>query len=193
MPQTGSLAPTTLEPGTYTQLRLGVSSAVLRVKGADIPLAVPSEKVRTDRNFELLEGGAVALTVDFDLSRSIVATGSGQYHFKPVLHLVETARAVSIVGDLADATFDGTAEAQVVVTRDADGSGGLSAGDEEHTRLAVPKANPEPTRFHVLWLMPSEGYTVRVEVGGVDVYTEFVAPEDLPPGADFALNGGAPI
>lgn len=183
----------TLEPGRYTQLRLLVSAATLTVDGQPEAIAVPSGKVRTDRTFEVPSGGAVALTVDFDLSQSVVAQGNGTFELKPVLHLVESARATEIHGAIADATFGDATEAEVVVTWDADEDGVSSTGDQEYTRLTVPKAATGPTEFRVYWVVPDQGYTVRVEVGGVPVYEEFVAFDQVPPGAIFDLNGDNPI
>ena len=190
---TDLVPPAELEPGRYTQLRLSVLSAAIRVSGHDLPLEVPSDFVRTDKNFDLADGGAVDLTVDFDLSRSLVATGSGNYKLKPVLHLVETARAARINGIIAGSAFGTATEAVVSMSWDADRSGGASAGDEEYTRVVVPKGSQSPAEFSIFWLVPGEGYLVEVEIQGAKVYQEFVPAAALPPGASFALNGGTPI
>ena len=184
--------PTELEPGTYTQLRLGVAKAVLRVNGEEFSIPVPSEKIRTDRNFSLADGGAVALTVDFDLSQSIVDKGDGQYHLKPVLHLVETAEAASITGAIDAAAFGPASGAEVAVTRDVDGDG---IGDEAYTRRTVSKPAPgtDAAPFEVFWLMPNADYVVQVHVSGVEIYAEAVGAEDLEPGSVFLLHGGLPI
>lgn len=188
--------PTALAAGTYTQVRFGVASGTLVVDGVEYPLEVPSDKLRTDKSFDLLEGGAVDLTVDFDLSQSIVVTGNGKYQLKPVLHLVETSAAATVSGLLAPEAFSGQTGATVVVYLDEDASGTVSAGDVEYTRITAP-AGVGNVPFAVYWLVPAEGYVVEVlvDVAGVPtvVYEEPLASGVMFPGADLLLNGGAPI
>lgn len=193
--QTTQLVPeVTLDAGRYDQLRLHVASARLGMEGgAEAAMTVPSDKVRTDRNFQVAASGAVALTVDFDLSQSIVAQGNGQFQLQPVIHLVETTQAAAIHGAIADTTFGTATGAEVVVFWDADENGSYSDGDQEYTRVVVPRAETGPTSFRVYWLLPDQGYTVRVKVGEAIVYEQFVAFSDVPSGADFALNGSADI
>jgi hypothetical protein len=185
-----------LAPGNYTQVRLGVQSAVIVTNtGEQYPVVVPSGNLKTDKNFDfqVTGGGAVALTVDFDLSQSIVVTGSHKYKLKPVLHLVSTAEAATITGSIAAATFGTENEATVIVTRDNDNSGGLTPGDEEYTRLLVAKGASDPTAFSIYWLVPGQSYIVEVQFSGVTLYTEAVAGASLPPAAVFPLNSGNPI
>jgi hypothetical protein len=185
-----------LTSGKFTQVRLGVESATI-VTDTDeqFPVEIASGDLKTDKNFDfdVTGGGAVALTVDFDLSQSLVVTGSNQYKLKPVLHLVSTAEAATITGNILGATFGAESEATIVVTRDSDNSGTLTAGDEEYTKLVVTKGPSDPTPFSIFWLVPEQSYIVEVQVGGGTVYSEAVAGASLPPGAVFPLNTGNPI
>jgi hypothetical protein len=61
-------------------------------------------------------GGAVDITVDFDLSISIVVTGPDEYKLKPVLHIVHTSEAATIQGTIADESFDNTGSSNAIVT-----------------------------------------------------------------------------
>ncbi len=188
--------PAVLDPGHYTQVRLGVQSAkMVTDTGMEIPLEIPSGNLKTDKNFEfdVSGGGAVALTVDFDLSQSIVATGSGKYQLKPVLHLVRTEEAATITGSIASATYGSETQATVIVTQDTDNSGTITSGDAEYTRIVVTKAASGPTSFSVFWLVPNQSYIVEIEIGGSIVYTQAVPSTSLPSGAVFALNSGNPI
>lgn len=195
--RTTQLVPETmLTSGMYTQVRLGVQSAtIVTDTGQQIPVEIPSGNLKTDKNFvfDVTGGGAVALTVDFDLSKSIVVTGSGKYQLKPVLHLVSTAEAATIKGSIAAATYGAQNQATIIVTQDSDNSGGLTPGDEEYTRLVVVKGPSGPTSFSIFWLVPNQTYIVQVQIGGGIVYSQTVAGTSLPPAAVYSLNSGNPI
>ena len=175
--------PVQLEPGKYTQLRLGVTEgSLVTAEGGEEPLEIPSENLKTNKNFDfLVDGGeAVDLMVDFDLSQSIKPKQDG-YQLKPVLHLNETQRAAQIRGSIAAATFVGS-EAEVTVTHDG----------EEYTKLLVTETDPTgPTEFRIFWLVPNNAYTV--EVNDRTYYEEEVASTDLEPGEVYTLNSGSPI
>ena len=196
--------PVRLDSGQYTQLRFEVSRAYMVIDGkpaVEIGLDVPSGFLRIDKNFtfDVPSGEAVDLTVDFDLSQSIVVTGSSDYKLKPVLHLVETQRAATIHGEIeADAFGDPAEEAVVTVIWDKNGNGSVDPypNDEEYTKVIVKKANPsQPTEFSIFWLVPDEDYIVRIDVGEDDAveHEEEVPSSELQPGEVFELNGGAAI
>jgi hypothetical protein len=186
----------TLSSGKYTQVRLGVQSAeIVTDTDQHIPVEIPSSNLKTAVNFDfdVPGGGAVALTVDFDLSQSLVATGTDQYQLKPVLHLISTTRAATITGNIAATTFGSETQATIIVTQDNDDSGTITSGDVEYTRLVVDKGSSDPTPFSIYWLVPNQSYIVQVQIGGSIVYTEAVPASSLPPAAVFALNSGNPI
>lgn len=191
--QTQLVPPVTLESGKYTQIRIGVASALIRINGVDYPVEIPSENLKTDKefDFEVTGGGAVDLTVDFDLSQSIVVTGSGTYKLKPVLHINETQEAATIQGSIAASTFGSFTEAVVIVTWDKDDSGTVNTGDEEYTRVTVEKEDSVPTQFNIYWLVPTQSYVIQITVGGTQIYEESVA--ELQAGIVFLLNSGSAI
>jgi hypothetical protein len=194
--KTTSLAlPAELEPGRYTQVRLSVTSTTIIISGVAYPVQIPSGNLKTDKEFEFLVtgGGALNLTVDFDLSQSIVVTGSGTYRLKPVLHLNQTEEATTARGSISAASFGPATEADIIVTWDKDGSGDPSQGDEEYTRLKVEKGSLDPTEFGIFWLVPHQSYFVQIEVDGAPIYTELVDSTEALPGAMVLLNGGVPI
>lgn len=199
--KTQFVPPVQLEPGKYTQTRIGVSRGTIRINGMDHPLEIPSANLKTDKNFEfsVAGGGAVDLTVDFDLSQSIVLTGSGTYQLKPVLHINQTSEAATIQGRV---NFDISTQATVIVTWDKNGTGTLETPnpldpntDEEYTRIMILKTDLSP--FKIFWLVPNEGYFVRVLLGDpqnpVRTYEEYVGPSRLQAGAVFELKGGSTI
>jgi hypothetical protein len=184
--------PVKLESGKYTQVRIIVSDAWLVIDGVNYPLIVPSGKLRTDQNFdfEVHGGGAVDLTVDFDLSQSIVAQGNGGYKLKPVLHLVGTEEAATIRGTIPAAAFGSDTEATVTVFWDKNTNCTLDSTDEVYTEVVVPKTDPN---FEIFWLVPNEAYIVQIVVG-VNTFS-FTVPGSsggvcgtLPPSAVYDLG-----
>jgi len=192
--KTQFVPPVQLESGKYTQVRIGVASATMKYKDEEgvtktVVLEIPSENLKTDKNFEfnVEGGGAVDLTVDFDLSQSIVVTGTGTYQLKPVLHLVKTEEAWTIKGNITSSEFGdppAQKEAVVIVYWDSNRSGAFDSGvDEEYTRLSVQKGSSALTTFSIFWLVPQENYYVEVYmkdpgVPAVLKYSKFIKKGD---------------
>jgi hypothetical protein len=162
--------PVSLESGKYTQIRIVVSSAELITSAAGHSMVVPSESIKTDTpfDFEVKGGGAVNLTVDFDLSRSVEVTGGNlpSYKLKPVLHISHTEEAATIHGEISDVTFDAytSTEAFVRVMWDKDPVGTVDAGDEVYTKVVVPKNDPPAAAFSIFWLVPDKDYIVQIDM-----------------------------
>jgi hypothetical protein len=192
--------PVSLEAGKYTQLRLVVIDADIVIDGITYPLTISSNDLKTDKNFDfdVVGGGAVTITIDFDLSKSIVVTGPDEYKLKPVLHIVETYAAATIEGHIAPGSFNDPEDAVVKVFLDTDESGGLNEGDEEYTAITVAKmSDVDPTPFRIFWLVPLADYAVAIDfdttLAGFE-FDEFVIGADLGTGVTYNdLNGGNPI
>ena len=185
---TSLVPPVQLETGKYTQIRLGILSGSIVIGEEEYPLEVPSDSLKTDKNFDfgVESGGAVNLVVDFDLSQSIVES-SGEYHLKPVIHLNEAQTAATIQGSIAADTFEVDTEVfDAIVT--------VTNGDEVYTQVVASQADPgAATDFRIYWLVPNQEYQVDVEVNGVSVYQETVSAASLDPGSTFVLNSGTDI
>jgi hypothetical protein len=193
--RTQFVPPVQLESGKYIQVRIGVASGTIRISGVDHQLEIPSSNLKTDKNFEfnVVGGGAVDLTVDFDLSQSIVLTGSGTYKLKPVLHLNTTSEAATVQGTI---NFGSSTQATIIVTWDKNGDGNLQSAsdqtpDEEYTRLRVQSTDPAP--FKVFWLVPNQGYFIQILLGDPlnpdrDTGRIYVPASSLPPGAVYNLG-----
>jgi len=191
--------PAALESGHYTQVRIVVQSATLRVDDGqsieDYTVTIPSENLKTDQefSFEVEGGGAVHLTVDFDLSESLVVTGAPEplsYKLKPVLHLVKTDEAATIHGSIDDQSFDNTGSDEAIVT--------VLSGGTEYTKLTVPKTDTgDPAEFTIFWLVPNQDYTVQIDADPAldngPEYEEPVYAVDLQPGEIYELNSGVEI
>jgi hypothetical protein len=191
---TALVLPIDLSSGRYTQIRFGVKEAyMVSTSLGNIPLEIPSEYLKTDKNFEfdLPTRGSVAITIDFDLSQSIVATGSGTYQFKPVLHVVKAP--TSIEGSILETRA--FTDAEIVVTWDKDNDGQVDSYpvDEEYTRLIVTKANSGPTPFKIYFVVPNTKYIVQIFINNAIVYEEIIEASELPEGTAYELNLGNPI
>jgi len=93
------------EPGTYTQLRLVVSSATIYFGGSPTgeaacltalaaptgtgvssqPMEIPSGEVKLNHPFELMSNSTTTIELDFDGPKSINQTGNGSYKMSPVI------------------------------------------------------------------------------------------------------------
>jgi hypothetical protein len=180
--------PASLAVGKYTQIRLSVISAKLVLEdSSEIQLEIPSENLKTDKNFEIsvVSGAAVDLTVDFDLSKSIVEAPAGTYKLKPVLHIVEATEAATING-----TTNGQKAWVRVLTKDASGS-----YSEEYTKIEIDAGT---SAFTIYWLVPDTDYRVEVDynpssdplVGFQPDFFKEIPAIDVEPGetANIALN-----
>ena len=86
----------TMEPGKYTQVRLKIDSGTIAVDGTDHDLAVPGGVLKLNRGFVLKPNETLKLTLDFNVEKSIIRTGSDQYKLKPVIAVIsETISGVS--------------------------------------------------------------------------------------------------
>jgi len=157
--------PTKLDFGKYTQVRIAVSSAMIRFNNGgtteDRTVVVPSENLKTDKNFifDVAGSSAVDIVIHFDLSMSVVTSGPASnptYKLKPVLHLFdEPLQAATIEGSIS---FGASEKATIVVISNSNG--------EEYTRVEVPKsAIPDPTEFSIFWIVPNQEYTVQIDIG----------------------------
>jgi hypothetical protein len=90
--QAEKLVDVTLNEGTYTQIRLVVASGQIVIAGESHEMIIPSSEVKIPLLFNIMEGGAVEVLLDFEADESIhveVAGQSNQYILIPVIR-VET-------------------------------------------------------------------------------------------------------
>jgi hypothetical protein len=197
--------PVALPSGKYTQVRLSVVNAKIRFNNDpnnEVDLKIPSENLKTDQNFDVDvdESAAVDITIDFDLSKSIVVegpAGNPSYKLKPVLHLVETAEAATIEGFIANSAFP--AGGYVIISV-------LDSTGQEYTTVQVDKdttPGASETSYAIFWLVPDQAYTVKINYnpgqdddsitdGVQDNYDEsiFVPPASDPEYPDGTLQPG---
>jgi len=111
-----------LPAGHYQELRfkLAAPSKISEVKanpdcnityadGSSVPLFVPSgaqSGYKGKGEFDITADAKIALTADFDLYKSIVVTGHGDYILKPVIRLVVTELSGIIQGTVVNVADD---------------------------------------------------------------------------------------
>ena len=76
-------------PGTYTQVRIFVSSARgVLASGTPVVMSVPDGVLKTTTPFTLQGGATTTVTLDFNLAQSIIQAGAA-WVFTPVLGPIE--------------------------------------------------------------------------------------------------------
>ena len=189
--------PVRLESGKYTQVRIVISSAQIRIDDGnevhDYDVVIPSGNLKTDKNFifDVRNPAAVDIVVDFDLSMSLKednSTDPSTYQCKPVFHLVKTFEASTIAGKIDDLSFVGDADAIVTVSV-------YNPELEEYTKVRVPKDSTNDVEFSIFWLAPDREYRTVIDfdesVDG-DEYSQDTEVA-LESGQVFTLNGDNPI
>jgi hypothetical protein len=189
-----------LEPGDYTQVRFLISDAnIVTDQSAETAhcVKVPSDSLKTDKNFnfEVVNGGFVALTADFDPGQSIVDAGEPggcSYLIKPVIHLLHTHKAATICGSIKRDTFVGDSPQQAIVTVTWDEN--VDGFDKVYTQMVVENNDEElATDFCIFWVDPDQDYNVVVEVDETEEFNEYIDKDELFAGDKFLLNGGTEI
>jgi hypothetical protein len=122
-----TLSETDIPAGSYDQIRLKISSAAFELKdGSTKPLKVPSGasadlKLSVSPAVVITTGLSTDVLLDFDLSRSFVATANG-YNFKPVIRAQQLAFAGTLSGEVLDVIDEGPVENAVVTVKSQTGT-----------------------------------------------------------------------
>lgn len=146
----------TLAAGDYEWIRLIVDnqanvrdSYIVRTTGEECELRVPSgaeSGLKLNRGFTLPAAGSIALTIDFDLRKSLRAppgqSGSGVdctqgYLLRPTLRIVDDANVGAIAGTVASALVSADCLPKVYVF-----SGASSVPDDVEELTGVPDVDP---------------------------------------------------
>lgn len=198
----------TLPAGDYEWVRLIVDnepnvrdSYLVRTTGEECELTVPSgaqSGLKLNRGFTLPADGSVALTIDFDLRKSIHAPPGQQgstptctqaYLMRPTLRIVDDANVGAIAGTVDSTLVTAECLPKVYVFQDA----GVVPDDIEES-AAAPDVDPVVVagvdvengstayRYHAAF-MPPGAYTVGFTCGDDDPVNDdtltFLAPQDV--------------
>jgi hypothetical protein len=190
--------PARLEYGKYTQIRIVVSSARVRIDDGievnDYVVTIPSGNLKTDKNFifDVQSPAAVDIVVDFDLSMSLKednTTTPSTYQCKPVLHLVKTLEAAAIYGEISDASFLNNGNTAYVTVFIGD-----PASEEEYTKIEViQETRGDNERFDIFWLVPGLEYCVEIDFDPSSPGVYYSECIQVAVGEEVPLKGGNPI
>ena len=92
-------------PSKISEVKANPDCNIVYADGSSVPLFVPSgaqSGYKGKGEFDITADAKIALTADFDLYKSIVVTGSGDYILKPVIRLVVTELSGIIQGTVVD-------------------------------------------------------------------------------------------
>ncbi len=78
----------TVDAGRYNEIRLKIDSGTITVNNTEKNLDIPSGVFRLNRGFVLEPDETLKLTLDFNVEKSVVRTGSDQYKLKPVIAVI---------------------------------------------------------------------------------------------------------
>ena len=85
---TVTLASGVVLPGMYDFLMINLDAAKsgrVLTGGDAVPLQIPSEKIKILGGFDVGDGGTTTITLDFDVERSLVLLGNGDWLLTPVI------------------------------------------------------------------------------------------------------------
>lgn len=78
--------------GKYTQVRLAIIDAKIKINGTEYNLTVPSGKIKLIKGFSIEENKTTILALDFELNESIHEVGNSlntRYSFEPVIKIIQ--------------------------------------------------------------------------------------------------------
>jgi len=182
-----------LPAGRYEWIRLIVDNvenerdSYIVIEGNECELRVPSgdeSGLKLIRGFTLPANGSVALTVDFDLRKSIVEPPGQQgtgidctqaYLLKPVLRLVQDSDVGAITGTVDPNLFLPDCSRLVYVFSDGTGPAGGTLPDDQDADdpnpVVMAKADAVTGAYHASFL-PSGNYTLAFTCGLDDMATD---------------------
>ena len=116
----------TLAAGHYEWVRLAVDTAGTLdsyiVRNGNHELTIPSGMetgLKVNRGFDVPAGGSADFTLDFDLRKSVLVTGTGQYLLRPTLRMVNNVMVGAISGTVEASLVPGGCTPAVYVFQGA--------------------------------------------------------------------------
>lgn len=100
-----------LAAGWYTQIRLFIESALVKIDGVQYNLKIPSKKIKLITPFLVQDNQTLTLTLDFDIQKSVHKTGNHKYIMRPTIKVFQEGGPGEFEADAG-----GDYEAEVNVT-----------------------------------------------------------------------------
>jgi hypothetical protein len=95
----------TLPVGQYTQVRFFPENVTVTDGTGTHPVTVPSGDqtgIKVNVNYDVQPGTVTSVLLDFNVAKSIVRTGNGQYRLQPVIPAVVKAASGTVTGTVMD-------------------------------------------------------------------------------------------
>jgi hypothetical protein len=191
------LASQIVDAGRYTQIRFDVESVTIVVGENEYDAKVPSGKIKLVGTFEVAEGEAAVITIDFNGEKSVLVTGNDQYIFKPVIKLLVAGEGDEEPAELEatlETSGDAVAESSDAQAYSGDESAHLQTtgteGTGDEARIVIPL--PEGTTLGDIesiswWAYTVSGYPPHVDIV-MDVNGDTVLDDEDMLTAEMAYN-----
>jgi hypothetical protein len=150
-------------PGDYTQMRVFVTDATVTDADGDHEVIIPSNVqtgVKLNVNYSVEPGKLTTVLLDFNVCKSLIKQGNGQYRLKPVIPAVVKVMSGTVTGVV---TLDGNPVEGASIA--AVYTAGTEYALDTEVNNALTDANGE---FKVWALMPG---TYRIDVTWTDTNT----------------------
>tara|TARA_Y100000780_G_scaffold17504_1_gene15040 strand:- start:3597 stop:4553 length:957 start_codon:yes stop_codon:yes gene_type:complete len=176
--------------GDYNWMRLEVgNNNTIVIGGNEYPLTTPSARGVQTSGFVIPAGGAVALTIDFDVRKSIVnPQNNNTYKLKPVVRLVDNSTVGTIAGTVtADlitqecedtANVDDTSFLGNIYVHEGYDQQPDDIGSANEPLIVVPVNFRDAGYTYTAAFIPTGEYTVSYSCGDDFVETENGEPAD---------------
>jgi len=99
------LGSTSLPAGHYTQIRLFPSAATVTDSTGTHNVTIPSgvqSGIKLNVNYDISPNQVTAILLDFNVSKSLIKTGNGQYRLQPVIPAVVKVLSGTVTGTVRD-------------------------------------------------------------------------------------------
>jgi hypothetical protein len=157
------LASTVLPAGHYTQIRLFPSSATVTDATGPHSVQMPSAAqtgLKLNVDYDIGPNQVTSILLDFNVNRSLVRQGNGQYSLKPVIPAVVALRSGTVTGSVTDGSgpIPGATIAAI-----------YTAGDRYPIGTEVNSAVSVADGTYKVWALLPGAY--RIEAGYIDAST----------------------
>lgn len=132
------LGETTLDAGTYNQIRLNVMAVEVTANGTTQSAILPSRELKIPVRIEVAENATSAVVLDFQADQSLHTTGEGRIIMAPVIALRSSADAnVNVVANGEVSVSGGRDVDSATVGTDTEGNVGVGLNIDPTARLSV--------------------------------------------------------
>jgi len=187
------LADVKLKTGTYQQMRLDISNAVVVDASGEHTAKLPSGELKIVANLEVGEGTSSAL-LDFMLDKSLRVTGKSEYILAPVVRLETRANADVQVENSGRVDIRGGRPVAVVeVGMDLKGNVGVGLGVPADVAVEVDGGSISIKTDIGIGTRASLALRSKTGIAGKVRHQFVIEPDGIPEGPSVAIQEGTTI